>query len=153
ATKVFGDLSERTVVVLGAGETGTLFAEQASAAGVRDVRVANRTGERSDALARRLEATTIAWADLRRALPEAGVVVGATPSPSPVVSRSDVEAAMRERRGRPMFFLDLAMPRDFEPGVADLYNVYVFGLDDLGAVADENRRRRSREIPVAETIL
>jgi glutamyl-tRNA reductase len=153
ATKVFGDLSERTVLVLGAGETGTLFAEQASAAGVADVRVANRTAERSDELARRLRATTVAWADVRRALPEADVVVGTTASPAPVLSRSDVEAAMRERRGRPMFFLDLALPRDFEPGVADLYNVYVFGLDDLGAVADENRRRRSREIPVAETIL
>ena len=153
ATKVFGDLSERTVLVLGAGETGTLFAEQASAAGVRDVRIANRTAERSDELGRRLRATTVAWTDLRRALPEADVVVGTTASPTPVVMRSDVEAAMRERRGRPMFFLDLAMPRDFAPGVADLYNVYVFGLDDLGAVADENRRRRSREIPVAETIL
>jgi glutamyl-tRNA reductase len=153
ATKVFGDLSERTVLVLGAGETGTLFAEQASAAGVRDVRVANRTADRSDALARRLRATTVAWNDLRRALPEADVVVGTTASPAPVLSRSDVEAAMRERRGRPMFFLDLAMPRDFEPSVAELYNVYVFGLDDLGAVAEENRRRRSREIPIAETIL
>ena len=153
ATKVFGDLSERTVLVLGAGETGTLFAEQASAAGVRDVRVANRTAERSSELARRLRVATVPWADLRRALPEADVVVGTTASPTPVVSRSDVESAMRERRGRPMFFLDLAMPRDFEAGVADLYNVYVFGLDDLGAVAEENRRRRSREIPLAEAIL
>ena len=153
ATKVFGDLSERTVLVLGAGETGTLFAEQAAAAGVRDVRVANRTARRSDGLARRLQARPIAWSDLPRALPEADVVVGTTSSPTPVVSRADVEAAMRERRGRPMFFLDLAMPRDFEAAVAELYNVYVFGLDDLGAVADENRRRRSREIPIAETIL
>ena len=89
----------------------------------------------------------------RAALPEADVVVGTTASPTPVVSRADVEAAMRERRGRPMFFLDLAMPRDFEAGVADLYNVYLFGLDDLGAVAEENRRRRGREIPLAEAIL
>ena len=68
ATKVFGDLSERTVLVLGAGETGTLFAEQASAAGVRDVRVANRTAERSSELARRLRVATVPWADLRRAI-------------------------------------------------------------------------------------
>jgi glutamyl-tRNA reductase len=95
----------------------------------------------------------VPWENLARTLPEADVVVGTTASPTPVVSRSDVEAAMHERRGRPMFFLDLAMPRDFEAGVAELYNVYVFGLDDLGAVAEENRRRRSREIPLAEAIL
>src|SRR5262249_17964108 len=131
ATKVFGDLSERTVLVLGAGETGTLFAEQAAAAGVRDVRIANRTAERADGLSRRLRATRVAWQDLALALPEADVVVGTTSSPEPVVSRSAVEAAMRERRGRPMFLLDLAMPRDFEDGVGELYNVYAYGLDDL----------------------
>jgi glutamyl-tRNA reductase len=153
ATKVFGRLEERTVLVLGAGETGTLFAEQAAAAGVRDIRLANRGFERADGLSRRIGARTVPWQELARALPEADVVVGTTGSPIPVVSRGDVESAMRERRGRPMFFLDLAMPRDFEAGVAELYNVYVFGLDDLGAVAEENRRRRSREIPVAEAIL
>jgi glutamyl-tRNA reductase len=153
ATKVFGRLEERTVLVLGAGETGTLFAEQASAAGVRDIRLANRGLERADGLSRRIGGRSVPWEDLAQALPEADVVVGTTASPTPVVSRADVEAAMRERRGRPMFFLDLAMPRDFEAGVADLYNVYLFGLDDLGAVAEENRRRRGREIPLAEAIL
>ena len=153
ATKVFGDLSARTVLVLGAGDTGTLFAEQAAAAGVRDVRVANRTAERADGLTRRLQARTVAWSELPRALPEADVVVGTTSSPEPVLSKAAVEAAMRERRGRPMFLLDLAMPRDFESGVGELYNVYAYGLDDLGAVAEENRKRRSREIPHAEEIL
>jgi len=153
ATKVFGDMAERTVLVLGAGETGTLFAEQAAGAGVRDVRVANRHRERAEALAARIRATVVPWEDLPRALPEADVVVGTTSSPEPVVSRADVEAAMRERRGRPVFFLDLAMPRDFEAGVGELYNVYAYGLDDLREVADENRRRRGREVPRAEAIL
>jgi len=153
AAKVFGDMSERTVLVLGAGETGSLFAEQAVAAGVRDLRVANRGAARAEELARRVRGRTVPWEGLPRALPEADVVVGTTASPEPVVSRADVEAAMRERRGRPMFLLDLAMPRDFEAGVGELYNVYAYGLDDLGEVAEDNRRRRTREVPRAESIL
>jgi glutamyl-tRNA reductase len=153
ATKVFGEMSGRTVLVLGAGETGALFAEQASAAGVVDVRVANRGAERAAELAARIRGRTVPWQDLPRALPEADVVVGTTASPTPVVRRADVEAAMRERRGKPMFFLDLAMPRDFEAGIGEIYNVYAYGLDDLKEVADENRRRRSREVPMAEAIL
>jgi glutamyl-tRNA reductase len=153
ATKVFGDMAERTVLVLGAGETGTLFAEQAVEAGVRDIRVANRSAGRAEELAQRTHGRTVPWDSLAAALPEADVVVGTTASPEPVVRRADVEAAMRERRGKPMFFLDLAMPRDFEAGVGELYNVYAYGLDDLREVAEENRRRRSREVPRAEAIL
>jgi glutamyl-tRNA reductase len=153
ATKVFGDMAERTVLVLGAGETGTLFAQQAAAAGVRDVRIANRSLGRAEELAARIRGRAVPWDALSRALPEADVVVGTTASAEPVVSRADVETAMRERRGRPVFFLDLAIPRDFEAGVGDLYNVYAYGLDDLREVAEENRRRRSREVPRAEQIL
>jgi glutamyl-tRNA reductase len=153
ATKVFGDLSERTILVLGAGETGTLFAEQASGAGAHDLRIANRSRARGEELAARIRGKLVPWEELARALPEADVVVGTTASPEPVVTKAAVEAAMRERRGRPMFFLDLAMPRDFEAGIGDLYNVYAYGLDDLREVAEENRRRRSREVPRAEAIL
>jgi glutamyl-tRNA reductase len=153
ATKVFGDMARRTILVLGAGETGKLFAAQAVEAGVADVRVANRSPERARELAERIGGRAVAWETLARALPDADVVVGTTASPAPVVRVGDVEAAMRERRGKPMFFLDLAMPRDIEPGVGDIYNVYAYALDDLREVAEENRRRRSREVPHAEAIL
>ena len=153
ATKVFGDMAERTILVLGAGETGTLFAEQASGAGVKDIRIANRSRARGDELAARIRGRAVPWEELSRALPEADVVVGTTASPEPVVTKAGVEKAMHERRGSPMFFLDLAMPRDFEEGIAGLYNVYAYGLDDLREVAEENRRRRSREVPKAEAIL
>ncbi|HYX22307.1 MAG TPA: glutamyl-tRNA reductase [Thermoanaerobaculia bacterium] len=153
ACKVFGDMAERTILVLGAGETGTLFAEQASGAGVTDIRIANRSRARGDELAARVCGRAVSWEDLPRALHEADVVVGTTASPDPVVTRAAVEAAMKERRGRPMFFLDLAMPRDFEAGIGELYNVYAYGLDDLREVAEENRRRRSREVPKAEALL
>jgi len=153
ATKVFGDMAERSMLVLGAGDTGTLFVEQARGAGVGNLRIANRSPERSEELARRVGGRVVPWESVARELSDADVVVGTTASPEPVVRRKDVEAAMRERRGRPMFFLDLAMPRDFEAGVGDIYNVYAYGLDDLKEVADENRVRRSREVPRAEAIL
>ncbi len=153
ATKVFGDMAERTILVLGAGETGTLFAEQASGAGVTDIRIANRSRVRGEELAARIRGRAVPWEDLSSALPEADVVVGTTASPEPVITKEAVETAMRERRGRPMFFLDLAMPRDFGEGIGALYNVYAYGLDDLREVAEENRRRRSREVPKAEAIL
>jgi glutamyl-tRNA reductase len=153
ATKVFGRMSERTLLVLGAGETGALFAEQAVEAGVARVLVANRSPEKAAALAARIGATAVDWAAVTAALPEADVVVGATASPVPVVHRGGVEAAMRVRRGRPMFFLDLAIPRDIDPDVSEVYNVYAYGLDDLEGVAEDNRRRRAREIPRAEAIL
>ena len=153
ATKVFGEMSEQTVLVLGAGETGTLFARQAIEAGVRDVRIANRSLERAAALAERIGGRIVSWDELAEALPEADLVVGTTASPVPVVRRADVEAAMRRRRGRPMFLLDLAVPRDIDPEVAGIYNVYAYGLSDLEGLAEENRRRRGREIPQAEAIL
>ncbi len=153
ATRVFGDMSRRTVLVLGAGETGSLFARLAGEAGVGDIRIANRTDERADALAQSLGGRAVAWGSVAEALAEADLVVGTTSSPQPVVLRGDVEAAMRLRRGRPMMFLDLAVPRDIEPEIAEVYNVYAYGIDDLEGVAEDNRKKRAREIPRVEAIL
>ncbi len=153
AAKVFGDLSSRTVLVLGAGETAGLFARHAAEAGVSDLRVANRTPERARELAGRVGGRAVAWEALAGEIRAADVVVGTTSSPAPVVRRAEVEAAMRQRRGKPIFFLDLAVPRDVEAGVADVYNVFLHGVNDLEEVAEENRRRRAREVPQAEAIL
>jgi glutamyl-tRNA reductase len=153
AGKVFGDFSEKTVLVLGAGETGTLFAEQAAEAGVRHVIVSNRTTDRAEALARRVNGGVIPWEEFPGQLSRADLVVGTTSSPDPIVRQADVEEAMHRRRGRPMFFLDLAMPRDIDSSVKEIYNVFCYALNDLEEVARENRLRRSREIPVAEAIV
>jgi glutamyl-tRNA reductase len=153
ATKVFGEMADQTVLVLGAGETGSLFTQQAAEAGVRDIRIANRSPERAAALARKVGGGTVAWETLEDALPAADLVVGATASPSAVVGRDAVERAMRARRGKPMFFLDLAVPRNVDPSVAEIYNVYAYGMDELEGAAEENRRRRMREVPRVEAIL
>jgi glutamyl-tRNA reductase len=153
ADKVFGDLGERTLLLLGSGETGTLFARHALEAGLRDLVIANRTREHAEELAARVNARVIPWESVPLEIATADVVVGTTASPHPVVHRGHVEAAMRQRKGRPMFFLDLAMPPDIDPGVKGLYNVFVYDLDGLQDIATENRRRRAREIPRAEGIL
>lgn len=153
ATKVFGKMAEQTVLVLGAGETGTLFAQLAAEAGVRDIRVANRSPERGAALAAKIGGSAVRWDALPDALPAADLVVAATSSPAAVVARDDVERAMRARRGKPMFFLDLAVPRNVDPAVSAVYNVYAYGLDELEGVAEENRSRRAREVPRVEAIL
>ena len=153
AMKVFGDLSQRRVLVIGAGETGSLFARHAVEAGVRGPVIVNRTASRAQELAAGVQGRAAAWEDLGKEVPQADVVVSATSSPEPLVTRPQVEAAMRERRGRPMLFLDLAVPRDIAPDVAEVYNVYSYSIDDLEEVARENRARRAREVPVAEKIV
>lgn len=153
AGKVFEDLSARTILVLGAGETGQLFARHAREAGVGDLRIANRTAARAEEAARRLGGRAVPWESVASQLASSDVVVGTTSSPVPVVRRAEVEDAMRQRRGKPMFFLDLAVPRDIEAGVADVYNVFLHGVNDLEVAAAENRKRRAREVPRAEAIL
>lgn len=153
AAKVFGDLSSRTVLVLGAGETGRLFARHAAEAGVADLRIANRTPQRAAEIVQRVGGRAVPWESVSAELFSADVVVGTTASPVAVVRREEVEAAMRHRRGKPIFFLDLAVPRDIEASVADVYNVFLHGVNDLEEVAEENRRLRAREVPRAESIL
>jgi glutamyl-tRNA reductase len=153
ARKVFEQINAQTLLLLGAGETGTLFGQLASEAGVRDIRVANRNPERAAALVARIGGQAVGWDRLESVLAEADLVVGATSSPSVVVGRDAVERAMRQRRGKPMFFLDLAVPRNVDPAVAEIYNVYAYGMDELEGVAEENRLRRHREVPQVEAIL
>jgi glutamyl-tRNA reductase len=153
AAKVFGDLSAKTVLVLGAGDTGSLFAQQAAEAGAKNLLIANRTLERAEALARKVEGGVVPWDSVEKELPKCDVIVGTTASPTAVVRRADVERAMQERRGRPMFFLDLAVPADFDPEIRGIYNAFLYAINDLEQVAEENRRRRAREVPRAEGIL
>ena len=153
AMKVFGDLSQRRVLVIGAGETGSLFARHAVEAGVLGPVIVNRTASRAQELASSVNGRAVAWERLSTEVPQADVVVSATSSPEPLVTRAQVESAMRERRGRPMLFLDLAVPRDIAPDVSEVYNVFSYSIDDLEEVANENRARRAKEVPVAEKIV
>jgi glutamyl-tRNA reductase len=154
--KIFGDhLQDLSALVVGAGEMGRLAARHLKSAGVGRIWVANRTRERATALALELGgAPVLAWDQLAEALQVVDLVVASTSAPEPVVTAEDVRRAVKARRGRPLMFLDLAVPRDVEPGVEALAEtVFRYDIDDLALVVAENRRRRQEEVRRVEEVI
>jgi glutamyl-tRNA reductase len=153
AQKIFSDLRERTLLIVGAGETAALAGRHFSEAGAGSILVANRTWERGVELAEALGGKAVRLADLPGALIQADIVVTATGAPAPVITR-DMVAEARGRRGRrPLVFIDIAMPRDVEPRVNDLEGVFVHDMSALDAIVQRNIERRRREIPHVEAIV
>jgi glutamyl-tRNA reductase len=111
-------------------------------AGVNRMVIANRTLSRAQSLAAELKAHAVGLENLDQELVQADIVVACTASPEPLITKSAAEAAIRARRRRPIFMVDLAVPRDIDPGVADLEDVYLFSIDDLQQLIDENRQQR-----------
>jgi glutamyl-tRNA reductase len=142
ARRVYADLSVHNVLVVGAGEMNALTARHFMSAGVKRMVIANRTLGRAQELAEQLKAHAVGLADLERELTEADIVISCTASAVPIISKRAVQAAIRTRRRRPIFMVDMAVPRDIEPEVADLEDVYLFSIDDLQQLVDENRQQR-----------
>lgn len=153
AQQVFAELDQATVMLVGAGETIELAARHLVDARARRLLVANRTLEHAQALASRFGGYALPLGEIGRHLAEADVVICATASRDPVIRVADVRAALRQRRRRPMFMLDLAVPRDIEAAVADLDDVYLYTVDDLDQVIEENRRSRREAAHEAEAII
>ena len=153
AEQVFADLREACVLLIGAGDTIELAARHLADKQVRRLIVANRTLETAQDLAGRYGGYAVALADLPQHLAEADVVVSSTAARAPVVTRAMVEQALAARRRRPMFMVDIAVPRDIEPTVAELPDVYLYGIDDLHQVIDDNRRSRAAAAREADTII
>jgi glutamyl-tRNA reductase len=153
AEQVFTDLRQACVLLIGAGETIELAARHLSDKKVRRLIVANRTLENAQELAGRYSGYAIALADLPRHLAEADIVITSTASRLPVVTKQMVADAIAARRRRPMFMVDIAVPRDIEPEVAHLDDVYLYGIDDLKQVIDENRRSREMAAREADAII
>lgn len=152
ASSIFESLEGRVVMLLGTGETGEIAARHFLSAGVGQIIVVNRTFETAVDLARDLGATPIPLDRFRSYLPLADLVVGAAAG-GQLVTADDVRAALRERRGNPMFFIDLAVPRNFDPGIPQLDGAYLYDIDDLSAVVGENLDERKREAVRAEAIV
>lgn len=152
AQKIYEDVDRRSFLLVGAGEIASIFHDLLLARGATNIEIVNRTRDRAEELARR-GGTAVAWEELSSRLPHADVVVCATSSPEPVIRSEEVRAALVARRGRQMFFLDLSIPRNIDDEVARLDNAFLYGVDDLQAIADRNRREREKEVPVAENIL
>jgi len=153
AKKIFASLQGRVVLLVGAGKMSELAAKRLVEQGVYAVYVANRTWARAQELARMLAGTAVPFDELPTALAAVDVVVASTGSPVPIVRREMVERVMRDRRGRPLFFIDIGVPRDVEPGVDVLDDVYCYDIDALKQVVDANMRERVREAQRAEGIV
>jgi glutamyl-tRNA reductase len=153
ASKIFGDLGERRVLLIGAGEMAELTAEHLLGQGVAGLTIVNRSLDRAVELARRFRGQARAWEELPAALTEADVVICSTGAERPVVTVELVKGTLRGRRRRPLFLIDIAVPRDVAPGVGDLPNVFAYDIDDLTEVARTNLGRREAEAVRAEAIV
>jgi glutamyl-tRNA reductase len=153
AKKIFGDFKKLNVLILGAGEMAKLTGVHLQAQGVRQLTIASRTFETAEALAHSLGGHAVRWAAVDEALSTADIVVTATGSTDPVLTRARIEETMRRRRDRPLFIIDIAVPRDVEAAVGSLDQVFLYNIDDLHAIVNENLSRRATEVARAESIV
>jgi len=153
ARQIFSSLSEQTALLIGAGETIELVARHLREQGVIRMIVANRTVERAQVLARDFDAQAISLAELPTRLGEADIVISSTASQLPILGKGAVERALKQRRHRPMFLVDLAVPRDIESEVRDLDDAYLYTVDDLQGVVQENLQSRREAALEAEKII
>lgn len=150
---IFADLSRKTVLMIGAGETIELTARHFKNAGVKRLIVANRTVERARELSALFDAEAISLAELPKRLAEADIVISSTASTLPILGKGTVEAVLKQRKHKPMFMVDLAVPRDIEPQVGELEDVYLYAVDDLRNVVEENLETRKAAARDAEKII
>ncbi|MGA2706990.1 MAG: glutamyl-tRNA reductase [Steroidobacteraceae bacterium] len=153
ARRVYSDLSERNALLVGAGEMIALTARHLAAQGVKRMVIANRSLGRAQTLAAELNAYAVGLNDLASELAAADVVICCTASPVPIITKAMAAAAVRTRRHRPIFMVDLAVPRDIEPQVGDLEDVYLYSIDDLQEVVDENRQQREMAADGARLVI
>jgi glutamyl-tRNA reductase len=153
AERLFADLRDACVLLIGAGETIELAARHLAESRVRRLIVANRTLENAQALAGRFSAYAIALSDLPQHLAEADIVISSTASREPILSKSMVAEAIHMRRRKPMFLVDIAVPRDVDAAVADIEDVYLYTIDDLRQVIDANLRSRQAAAHEAEALI
>ncbi len=151
--QIFGDLSDKTVLLIGAGETIELAAKHLRECGLQRMIVANRTLQGSRRLASEYSGYAITLGDIHQHLDEADIVIASTASNSCILKRDDVDAAIRKRKHRPMFMVDIAVPRDIEPAAGELDDVYLYTVDDLQDVIEENIRNRREAAKAAEEII
>jgi glutamyl-tRNA reductase len=153
AKKIFGSLEGRTIFVIGAGKMSELAARHLLRSGAGAIYVTNRTYERAVQLAGAFRGTAIAFEQLFEHLPQADIVISSTGAAGYVVNKEHVAKILSARRNRPVFFVDIAVPRDIDPLVNELDNAFVYDIDDLGQVVEANKKQREREAVWAEEIV
>ncbi len=153
AEKIFGKLLERTALVLGAGTISEQVVNQLRDRGIGRLLVMNRSRDRAEDIALRFGGRVLAWAEWEAALTSPDIVVSSVSSEEPVLRREVVEKAMAARGNRGLLLMDLGVPRNMDPAAAHLYNVYLYNIDDLTDIVEQNRRARESEVPRADAIV
>ncbi len=149
AKQIFGDLASRTVILVGAGEMVELCGRHLHDKGLSSLIIANRSVERARELAAQFDAHAVALSDLSDVLHKADILISSTASLEPVIRPDEVKKALKLRRNKPMFLVDIAVPRDIHPDVGKLSNVYLYTIDDLQKVVDENLGKRTEAAEAA----
>ncbi len=153
ARKIFGNLTGLNVLILGAGEMAELTGVHLKAQQVRQIAIASRTLATAEALAAQLGGRAVPWSSLGQALTAADIVVTATGATEPVLTKRGVEDAMRSRRSRPLFIIDIAVPRDVDASAGHVDQVFLYNIDDLQSIVQESLARRASELEHAERIV
>jgi glutamyl-tRNA reductase len=153
AERIFGNLRERCIMILGAGKMAELTAKHLLSQKVRSILVSNRTLARARELAVQFGGQALSFEEGLSAMEAADIVICSTASPHPVIRLEHVQQLMQRRKGRSLFFIDIAVPRDVDPAVHQVDNVYVYNIDDLQKIVADNLAKRSHEVERAEIIV
>jgi glutamyl-tRNA reductase len=151
--KIFGELEDKAVLLIGAGEMAELAVEHLLNNRARPIFVANRTFERGLELAEAFKGTAIRFEEIRDYLTKVDIVISSTGAPEYILVRDDFKGLMRSRKNRPLFFIDIAVPRDIDPEINRINNVYVYDIDDLNNAIQENIEERRQEAVRGERII
>lgn len=153
ASKIFADLSKKSVLLIGAGETGELTLKHLLGKGIGQVRVANRTRENAEALVAALGGTVVEYERMVEALRSVDIVITSVNSPTYIVQPVDVQKVMKQRSNNPLFLIDIGVPRNVNPAAKRIENVFLYDIDSLGAIVDKNLEKRRAEIPHVTAII
>lgn len=153
AEKIFGHLKDSQVMILGAGEMCRITAQSLVSRGARSIFVTNRSFDRATELAREMGGSAVRFDDWEGVLEKVDVVISSTGSPHALIHREHVEKVRRARKYRPLFFIDIAVPRDIHPSVAEIEEVYLYDIDKLQSLANDGRARRQLQIALCEQII
>ncbi|CAC9601035.1 Glutamyl-tRNA reductase (EC 1.2.1.70) [uncultured Gammaproteobacteria bacterium] len=151
--KIFSDLSEQTVLLIGAGEMIELCAQHLNQKGVRNMIVANRTIENAKKIAEQYGAQSVSLKQFSSVIHQADIIISSTAASVPIIGKGLIESALKQRKHKPMFILDIAIPRDIEPEVGQLNDVYLYTIDDLEQVVSDNIGSREKEKVLAQEII
>jgi len=153
AEKIFNTLDGRNVMVLGAGDTSEKTARSLSSRGASNIMVSNRSFDRAEELARQLNGRAIPFGEWEGVFHDIDIIISSTSAPHYVIDRTKLAPLMKQRKGRPLLLIDIAVPRDIEPEVSVFENVYLYNVDDLQSIASDYLELRKKEVAVCEEII